>query len=294
MPRTALLAGLFLLVLPSAAEARSLGVRGQVIAQPGVARGKVRVPVLLNERAERRLRLGGRVVRLILPKTSAPKPDGGGRITIPATAIRSGDTLSGRVKLPRRARRLARKRGPISLRGARMRVVRRESAYSTDELTVSVLALARELVGVYARLDSLDRALESVRSRLAALESTTGGVQSGDSQSGDSQSGDLAALESQVDELTGEMDSLQTSLAGVQSSLAELTADVATLQDGPGTSQGQEPAPQEEVTALQGQVTALQGQVTSLDDHASTLESQVASVQNTLNAICAMELIVVC
>lgn len=160
--RTATTAALALAIAgtaaPGVAQARNYAVDGHVVAPPTAAGGRVVVPVLLSQRAERRMRLRTGLVRISLSRhrrLSAPSPTGRGKAAIMPSAIRTGDRLKASAPLSRRAVRRLRRRAVPSFRARRARLSNRASALSTDELTSIVAELARQLYLLSDRVDGL-------------------------------------------------------------------------------------------------------------------------------------------
>src|SRR5918997_3772943 len=91
---------------PGAAEAKTYGVDGHVVAPPTSSKGRLVVPMLLTEGAERRMRLGKGLVRVSLPRGTrlrAPAPGGRGTVAILPSALRTGDQLKASAPLSRGA-----------------------------------------------------------------------------------------------------------------------------------------------------------------------------------------------
>ena len=143
---------------PGTAHAKNYGVDGHVVAPPAAAKGRLVVPVLLTEGAERRMRLGKGLVRVSLPRGTrlrAPAPSGRGTAAILPSALRPGDQLKASAPLSRGAVKRLRKRAVPSFRVRKARVARRSSALSTDELMRIVGDLGRQLGQLTGRVDGL-------------------------------------------------------------------------------------------------------------------------------------------
>ena len=217
---------------PGVAEAKNYGIDGHVVAPPTASKSRLVVPVLLTERAERRMRLGKGLVRVSLPRgtrLSAPSPSGRGTVPILPSALRPRDQLKASAPLSRGAVKRLRKRAVPSFRVRKARVARRSSALSTDELTRIVGDLGRQLGQLTGRVDGL----------AALITSQLGGLRS-----------EFASTTERVNTLTNTVGTLETSLAQLLSRLTLLEGAVPNVT---------------ELLALQGSITSLLSRTTSLE-----------------------------
>lgn len=275
------------LVLPAGAQAKAKTLDGHVIAPPSVSKKRVSVPVLLTSRAERRLRLGKAVVRVIISRRAllaAPAPTGRGKVKIRAATLRAGDRLKAAVKISRKQRKRLRKRAVPAMKVKRPRVPARASALSTDELMRIVESLAAQLSGLSRRVDDLAAftsyrfdymftRLQATEARLAALEVAFGQLQGSFA--------DLLARINLLESILPDPAQIATLVTNVQSLLERVTAQetlTATLGTTVATLTGT-------VSTLQGQITTLQGQVTPLLTEVTSLGTRVTTVETTLSQL---------
>lgn len=273
----------------AAAPAKPLPLSATVLAAPTVSKGKVTIPVLLEQRSERRV--GASVVRLLFKsraKLAIPGPNGRTRTKVPAASIRTGDWLRGKARLGQRAR--SRKRGSRngrntatpSLTALRFAIIRRESTYSLDELTQLVLGLARTVAELSERLDRLTADTRASISRLLAeigdLKSRVDQLETG--------LGDLrGALEALDSALTARIDGLADDVTGLRSDLEALQTQVASLTTRLTSLEGAVEGLEDDLGALGSQVSALSGSMGALASRVDTLESGLADLTSRIDDV---------
>jgi len=272
------------LAAPGAAEAKNYGIDGHVVAPPTASKGRLVVPILLSERAERRLRLGKGLVRVSVPartRLQAPAPNGRGTVAILPSALRVGDQLKASAPLTRRAVKRLKKRAVPGFLVRKTKVVRRSSALSTDELTQILGDLGRQLNLLTGRVNSLASLtstqvgglltrLESHTDRMNTLTNTLGTLETSVTQfldrltlleSAVPNTAELIKLQSDVTSLLSRATSLESVTGGLTTNLGNLTTTVA---------------------GLQGSLTGLSGQITALTTSLNGLSSRMTSAETTL------------
>lgn len=218
----AILAALLAALAPGA-EARSARISGQVIAPPLKAKGgRVSVPVLLTAASQRRLKLRQPIVRLLIKRTKRVRvPNAVTSRIVQAQTLRPGDELRARVRARKKATAKT-----LSLRASGVRVVRRESFYSTDELTGALIALGNQVVALSGRVAELAADIAELQ-RLLGLPTDGSGVAPPD----------LSSILDRLDALEADLAALQT-LVGALQGTGTLSQQVADLQDAVGDLQG--------------------------------------------------------
>lgn len=204
------------LLAPAASEARIATLDGQLLTPPKAKGGKVQAPVLLSETSLRRFDLETAVATLVVrrsAKLSAPSPNGGKRIEIDAEDMRSGDTVRGRAKVPSGEDPLPK------LKVRKLRVRKRESGYSVDELADAILKLATDLDALSARVDELSDQLTDLDGTVDQLNETLTSLQS-----------QVSSLQSQLSTLQGQLNSLNTTVGSLQTTVNSLDSQLDTLQ----------------------------------------------------------------
>jgi uncharacterized coiled-coil protein SlyX len=291
--KVALMAGLLMLAVATGADAKTVKVTGNVLASPSSASGgKLSVPVLLPGKAQRSLRVASPLVYLLVAKKtrfSAPGPSG--KLSILPTGLRNGDQLSARVKQFKRT-----KKGSTvtpALGASSLKVVKRDSLYSNDELARLVFQLAGFTVNLSGRVDLLEANLAALKAQLNGLLSQFNGLPDIQAQ--------IQTILSRLTSLESLTTSLQTTVNGLTSSLATLQGTVTTLQGTVATLQTNLSSLQSSVSALQTTVSGLTGDVTTINGTLGTLQTTVSGLQtsvtnltNTLDLVCNMAIITVC
>jgi len=264
----------------SDALARPVAVTGHVLAPSSAAGSRVSVPVLLTRAAERRLRAGTPVVRLLVrrrARVSAPAAVGTGQVSILPSAVRAGDRFSARVAVRKAALRRARLRRVPSFAASGLRVTARASGLSNDELTRLVLALQSQLAELSRRVDELSNRQSSdvaslradlnvVSARIGTLETSLGELQSALSALD-------AELRSRIAQLEGDLGSLATRLTAVETQVDGLLSQVATLEQTTASLQSDLSSLGSQLASFAGDLGDLQS---DLDDITTRLESSRA------------------
>jgi hypothetical protein len=293
---------------PTAAAA-TVPVDGHVIATPDAQGKRTAVPLLLNARSERRLKLRRGIVRVLLApraQLSAPGPNGQGSVKLKPSALRAGDRVRAVAKLSRRQVRKLRKRSVPAFVVKRVSVVARASSLSNDDLARMVAELDARLTGLSRRVDAMAASNASqfaaLRGDLDALGVRTGTLESGFSTFGqslatllarlDALEGSLdpsllAALRGDVDSLLGRVGGLEGVTGGLTSSLATLTGTVGGLQTSLATVQGQLGPLLTTVDSLAGRLDDAEGvlaQVPGLLAQVDAIDSALTSLTGRIDA----------
>jgi hypothetical protein len=264
-----LLVSALMLFAATDASARAVAVGGHVLAPTASAGRSVTVPVLLSPKAERRLRAGTPMLRLVLARrarVTAPRPFGKGRVRVKAGSLRPGDRFTARIRIRPAQLRRARRQAVPTLRIRALRVTARASALSPNELTQLVLALQAQLVTLSKRVDELAAAHAS----------------------------DMAGLQAQLDALGVRVTALETGLTLLQGSLQGLADDITARLDGLDAGSADlaarltavEPDVQDLISALGGLLGVSGGlSLSSLETNIGSIEGDVADLDATVTAI---------
>jgi prefoldin subunit 5 len=263
----ALLAAVAIALLgATAAEAKQAKLNGQLVAGAVTKGGKVQAPVLLSEKTAKKLKLRSPLATLTTKGSKtipAPNPAGGGTVEVAPSTLRAGDSLTGKAKLKGSAKKLM-----PTIKGSKLEITDRESAYSVDELTAAIVDLYRAFGALSLRVDALETTLVSVQQQLEELKQQNAGL----AAQIDSILGDIADLE-------GALAALQTVVGGLptQAQLQAVIDDVTSLQSS--------------LAALQATVDGLedadfQGQIDALETDLGTLQTQVNGVAADINFLC--------
>ena len=192
-------------VAAPAAQAGSVKAGGQVIAPPSSYKGKLGVPVLLSQSAQKSLRLSSPIVRLLVGKNERVAAPNKARIA--AVDVKAGDDVTAKVKRAKKKATIA------SLSASGLTVTGRQGALSNSDLQTAVFELARQYFGTTAQQD---QRMQSLDGRIAKLES-------GSSQSA------IAGLQNDVANLTTTVSGLTTSLNGLTGQLNGLNSLVNSI-----------------------------------------------------------------
>lgn len=267
-----------MLLIPAAAEARKAPLDAQLLAPPQVKGKKVTAPVLVSQRTAKKLKLGSPVAVFVTKsakKLRAPNPLGPGRVQIRARTLRAGDELRGRAKLKGKPDKLLPK-----VKGMNFKVKSRESAFSVDELTAAVVALAGQLNALSLRMDELEKSMLSelakLRAELEALALKFPELQAQIDEilaKLDALESGLADLQTQIDALTGTVTGLESDMAAVQTTISGLQGDVASLQT--------------DLATLEGTVGTLSTDLDKVESDLATLDTRVTALESDVAALCA-------
>ncbi len=261
-PAALLAAAAIALFGAAAAEAKQTKLDGRLVAGAVTKGSKVSAPVLLSEKTAKKLKLRSPLATLTTKGSKtipAPNPAGSGTIEVAPSTMRSGDALTGRAKLKGSAKKLMPK-----IKGKRLEITDRESAYSVDELTAAVVALYQQVGALGLRVDTLETSFDELRAELEQLKAQNAAL----AAQIDAQMAQMAALETALDDLTSIVDGLptQADLDAVIADIADLQADLAALDD-----------------LVTDPTTGLQAQLDGLDSELTTIQGDVAG----LLALCA-------
>src|SRR4051794_24227321 len=259
------------LAVPAGAEAKSVPVKGHVLVPPLAGKRDVRVPVLLDSAPQRRLHTRSPLVYVITGRratVSAPKPLARGQIRIKVAEIRQGDLVAGKVRASKRQLKRARKQASPAFRAGSLKVLKRSSALSNDELTTLIVNLWQQVALLSRRVDgvALDTAgqlrslrgdMTDTRRRLAVVEAALVGLQNA-----------MNALDLR---LTARIDSLDADLTGVKTRLTAAEGTITSLLS--------------RTTALESSVAALQTTVGQLDSRLATVEGSLSSLSSRLATV---------
>jgi hypothetical protein len=280
-------------VVAPAAQAAAVRVEGHVIAPPGAQGKRTAVPLLLTAKAERKLKLGKGVVRVLLPpraQLSAPGPNGQGSVKLTPSALQAGDRVRAVAKLSRKQVKRLRKRSVPAFAVTKVSVVARLATLSTDDLKRMVAELDARLTALSQRVDGLAASnaagMAALRGDLDAVVARTSALETRFDELGSSlgtlltrfelleglvDPDLLAALRGDVDALLGRTGTLEGTTGLLTTSLGTLSGTVGGL----GTS----------LTTVQGQIGPLQTSITGLSGRLDTADGVLADIPGLLNQL---------
>jgi len=271
-----------------------------VLAAPFVAKKKVVVPVLLDQKSAKRAKLRVPAGVLMLKKGKKVKV-AGQRARVAPALLRVGDRFRARSKVNRAAARayywrIGAKKFTLTKRSATLspaemiallgglgKDVARLDAALTSLATYVQMGFDKEnadFAGVQSQLGALATALAALDKRVAAMEAGLPGMEARLQQQIDDLSGDLAALKTQVGTLETQLGALQTQVGTLQTSLTSLQNEVDTLSG--------------DVSTLKTQMATVQSGLAALQTSVSSLQTAVTGLQGSINAICGEAIITVC
>ena len=266
---------LALALVPAAASAQSVPMRGVVSGSPyGASNGQMAIPVLFSKVTARNTGLKSPVGVIIVKRTQKIALPGGA--TALPVNLRTGDRFKGTGEVNSLQRRVFYPRVVFP----KAQVYFRSKELSLAELSAAVDSLRKSLLDLQSQLTALQNGslkafqdiyaqLADLRAALNALKIPAAGV-------------DLSSIQSQIDALGKKLDDLIAGLPDFSkfaliSQLPDLS-QYLKLSDLTSTLNSNSV-----ITTLQGDVATLQGQVTTLQGQVTTLTTKLSSLCTALN-----------